>query len=365
MARQQLESVTDYSDGDRSLFDATVYPAVLRLQATDQAGEDAFADASPPSRRRRAESRRQPRSFCCDTLDVSIWRGDRTETWSTEAPSLPAVGRDPGEPWLFAPPAVGRIFEKMRQHSRPLGTFEALQPARGAMTGRNRAFVHSRDELTELLGTQEAVEEWSRPVIGGRDIRERAVDPSGRLLWAYDDRFDPRDDLPDRLRDYFEEHAEALRSRSDYRGSGPLWQLFRLKPGLLKPKVVWRDLAPKLEAAVAPASVVPLNTVYFIALPERRAAEAVTALFNSEPLRAFAHALGERARGGWRRHFAWVMRLLPIPERLGADPSAGSLPSPDEADSWASDLYGLSGAEVVRLRDWRTDVDESEQRGAA
>src|SRR5699024_5171818 len=115
---------------------------------------------------------------------------------------------------------------------------------------------------------------------------------------------------------YFHAHDKRLKNRSDYRPDKAPWQLFRVKSGLVAPKVVWRDLSPKLEAALAPARVVPLNTVYFIPLQDERRARLLAALFNSSPMRAAAFALAERARGGWRRHFAWVMRLLPMPQRF-------------------------------------------------
>jgi hypothetical protein len=51
---------------------------------------------------------------------------------------------------------------------------------------------------------------------------------------------------------------------------------------------------------------------------------------NSLPVKAFARAVAERARGGYRRHFAWVVKLIPVPK----------------------DGYGLNALEMQRLKAW-------------
>jgi hypothetical protein len=112
--------------------------------------------------------------------------------------------------------------------------------------------------------------------------------------------------------------------------------------------------------------VVPLNTVYFIPFESMPAARSTAALFNSEPLRAFAYALGERARGGWRRHFCWVMRMLPIPDSfvdatLDEEPSGPPGGTGGEGGgAWARRHYGLGTGAVRRLREWRVTEDRDE-----
>ncbi|MFB6351660.1 MAG: Eco57I restriction-modification methylase domain-containing protein [Bradymonadaceae bacterium] len=372
LADERLEVLRDYGDSDRQMFDATVYPAIVQV-------EKATERQAPRRRRgsaRRAPTSREPRNPD-NSFDVTVWQGSRKQSWSTGLADVLTLGRDVGEPWAFVPPAIADVFGRMRSRSTPLGAIEDLQPERGLMTGRNQVFLVDDEEARDRLGDR--AEEWTRSALSGRDVRAWTVDPERRLIWAYDEDLEPRAALPDALARYFERHADELQSRADYNPNGPLWQLFRLKPGLVQPKVVWRDLAPRLEAGLAGEAVVPLNTVYFIPLVRRCDAEAAMALFNSEPVRAVAYAIGERARGGWRRHFAWVMRLLPVPDafvdRLAGGESweaveSADLRAPpssdvrDRLDRWAAKLFGLDAADLRRLKDWRQDEND-EMRGAA
>ena len=71
--------------------------------------------------------------------------------------------------------------------------------------------------------------------------------------------------------------------------------------------------------------MVPLNTAYYLPCADDLRAWALCAWLNSTPVRAYARGLAERARGGWRRHFAWVIAMLPVPGVMGrwlADPDA-------------------------------------------
>jgi len=365
LGENRIVSICDYSDGDREMFDATVYPATLQVRKKSREG--AAGD------RRRGS--RAPRARQAAPLEMTVWRDSNRQQWSADPEKLPSLGDDVREPWLFVPPEIQQIFEKMWGNSRPLGTIPEVQPQRGLMTGRNRVFVREPSSVRELLG--ERADEWSRPSLSGRDVRAWEVEPDRRLLWAYDERLDPRKDLPEKLRNYFERHREELEGRADYNPKRPLWQLFRLKEGLTEPKVVWRDLAPRLEAAPASSEVVPLNTVYFIPFESDERASAAAGLFNSEPLRAYAYALGERARGGWRRHFCWVMRMLPIPEgfvrRIRADersPGAelGGVPSREDrgaVDAWSREEFGLREESVAQLREWRRSGETARRREAA
>ncbi len=350
LAEHALVALEDYSDGDRRLFDATVYPAMVHVQKSPR----------PRERQVQRPARRPP-----DTR-VAVWRGAQRHSWTADASTVFSKPDEPGAPWVLAEPSVTRIFEGMRAVSVPLGEVDALQPLRGLFTGCNDVFVHSDAEVRSLLGAD--TDAFSRPVVSGRDVRPWSVDTDRRIFWPYDARMNFRDDLPEDLRRYFAGHAERLVGRSDYRPDKPLWQMFRVKPELVRPKVVWRDLSPKLEAALAPAGMVPLNTVYFIALRDERRARLLAGLMNSAPMRAVAYALGERARGGWRRHFAWVIRMLPVPERFvdfveGAD-DAGLLTieralrtNPRASDRLASELFELSADDVATLRRWRVDEE--------
>jgi len=109
-----------------------------------------------------------------------------------------------------------------------------------------------------------------------------------------------------------EPHLDRLRRRSDYRAGAP-WQLFRTGLARAPHRVIWPDLARRLQAAVPASDVVPLNTVYGIVTRTADDAHALAALLNSRWLTALARLRADPARGGFGRFNASVVRELPTP----------------------------------------------------
>ena len=140
-------------------------------------------------------------------------------------------------------------------------------------------------------------EPWDRPIVAGRDLRPWQAPKTKALLWCYDENLDILPDAPEPLRAHFARHQSALQARSDWREGTPLWTLYRLTEGLQQPKVVWRDMGPHLQATQLDASTLPLNTAYYIPCADSLRAWALCAWLNSAPVRSYAHALAERARG--------------------------------------------------------------------
>lgn len=87
--------------------------------------------------------------------------------------------------------------------------------------------------------------------------------------------------------------------------------------------------------------MIPLNTVYFMPVATESQALVLAAWLNSAPVRRFANALAERAAGGHRRFFAWVISLLPMPDLMSR-----ALRDPQ---SWERDLRREPALEAL----WR------------
>lgn len=261
-------------------------------------------------------------------------------------------GAHPSAPWVLVEPEIEAIFETMWKHSKALGLDGTLVPSRGIFTGCNDVFLRPRGEFEELLGSEAA--ELVRPVLAGRDLDEDGWATSAEILWLYDEHLKLAAHAPEAVEKYFRDHESRLRDRSDHVSVLPLWQVFRVKPELLEPKVVWPDIAPMLRAEVVPGGVVPLNTTYVIPCDDDDHAARVAALLNSEPVRAFAWALAERARGGFRRHFAWVIRMLPLPTGFHDWRPVG-VPSQWPAEIAA--LFGLDEVQCRTLEAWRLGED--------
>ena len=152
----------------------------------------------------------------------------------------------------------------------------------------------------------------------------------------------------------------------------------RVGPELLGHKVVWQDIALDLGAAAVPARirgpagddvpVIPLNTVYFLAVRSERHALLVAALLNSLPLRVFARAIAERAKDARFRFFAWTVAALPVPaDWLTATALADDIEAIARAaqrdrgldrdgqariDEFVGRAYGLTAADLAAFREF-------------
>jgi hypothetical protein len=344
LARHTLVEVEDLSESSRALFDATTYPASVRVER--RAPRKGFARREPA--RRAAPVR------------VCAWRGHAAHRWEADVEELPARAGRPGAPWALEPPRQRAPLARMEQVGEPLGSREALRPRRGVLTGLNEAFVMTPQEA-ERAGLARHV----RPVLGGRDVRAWAASPRRRILWLHEDGGRALPGAPPEALAHLGPFRERLERRSDARASTPHWAVFRVNEGLDAPKVVWRDLSPHLQAAAVGAEVIPLNTLYYLPMPDASRAWALSAWLNSTPARAYARSIAERARGGWRRHFAWVVSMIPAPAALldwleGGAPDASlaalmmcRTPSerPDAAaiDAAIGYLYGLSRKDLRAL----------------
>lgn len=284
--------IEDMADASKAHFDATTYPAFWCLQKS----------TPTPS-----QIRRHPQH---DEVEVVVWSGDETTHTHIERTALGAA------PWLLS-----RQDQWVKQH-RSLGTWTPLRPRRGIMTGCNDVFVHQ--EMPSWMRP------FAKPVLMGRDVGAFDVTPKHHMLWPYNEYGQPMETLEDpRLTAYFEQHAQQLRARRDHKSKLPLWQMFRVHPSMLGHKVVWRDMGEQLQACAVDAQMLMLNTVYYIGTPDHVRAWIWSVYLNHPMIRDVAHQLAERARGGWRRYFAWVISLLPMPSAL-----AELLTTPHLPASW-------------------------------
>ena len=326
LAQHSVEFLEDRSEDDESMFDATTYPAILGVKKESMA----------PAKRRK--------------VDVSVWRRQRTVRFRAPLSSLCVHGGDVREPWMLVEPRVEAIFRKMQAHSVCLGAVEEMPIRRGVMTGRNGVFVMSPEEASQRFG-EEVCQRYLRWAVRGRDVGGERPKQKVQILWPVDEDGEVARELPRELAQYFEAHRESLERRSDYR-SGPIWTVFRRHEDIECPGIVWRDLGEELEASLLDGPSIPLNTAYYLPTTSPEAAKAVRTLFHSDPMRAMASAVAERARGGWRRHFAWVMRMLPVPRAWLKAWRAGRWSEvTEEAAIWRD--YGLEAREVEELRCWR------------
>jgi hypothetical protein len=211
-------------------------------------------------------------------------------------------------------------------------------------TGANHLFLSPPDDLElELL----------RPAVRGRDVSPFAVAPAERIIWTHDPAGRALATLPPAAARHFARHNDALRSRADDRGQAP-WTLFRAAAGREVPRVIWPDLAARLEAValVGPAKLrmVPLNTCYVVICRQPLEALALTGWLNSTWIRAAARATADRASGGYARFNARSVGSVPLPAGVLDDRRLASLAArgatgedvQEELDGVAGDWLALA-----------------------
>lgn len=272
-SRATLHCVADLADDPRAGFDATTYP--LALIASRKI-------SMPDHCVRLGLSHDAPRQ------EQHTWQG--TAHWSVAAP------------------AVQRIAARLARDHPQLRT--AVRAQLGVKTGANEAFLNPPDALAE----------WCRPAVRGRDLRAFRVITTTRLLWPADAVGAPWPHLPAAVRAHLARHEERLRRRADQSGEC-WWRLFRVGPATSPWRVAWRDLALRLEAVALPhGDPVPLNSCYVAALPSRDAADALTAWLNASVVNTLARAAAEPASGGYARFGARAIGSLPLPATVLGDP---------------------------------------------
>ncbi len=229
---------------------------------------------------------------------------------ATETVRVAQVGLRDGGPWVLKADPVRGALKALSDHPQ-IG--DGLSCHLGLKTGANAVFLNPRADVEHSL---------RRLALRGRDIDAWSAIPKISIIWTHDSTGLSRSTLPPRAEAYFGRHAAVLRRRSDFR-EGPIWQLFRVGPALATFKVVWADIARRLEAvALVPAThqdMIPLNTCYLIPTRSGASAHALAAWLNSTWIRAAAGLQADPARGGFARFNARVISSLPLPHAVLAD----------------------------------------------
>ena len=390
--RLEIISIDDFALDQRSVFraDAFTCAIVARKRAASVSVGDisrGVTRTSPP-----AGGPRRPGTH------VRMTRRNVPDLeFEVPCDGMSLIPGDHAAPWLLAPPDAVRAFRAMMGRGRPVAQVDGLDVRRGIVTGANdvlivresmhrlgglsqikaegyfraRKLSHSTAEARRFTGYVET--ETLRPLIRGSDVRAWRAVPSARVLWT------PSNDRrgaesPVRLRAYLKRHDAALRARTGIAAGASPGTLMRVGPTTLGHKVVWHDIAETLHAAAVPdrvkgdaggkVPVLPLNTVYFVAVGDRETALLLTAYLNSMPMRCLARAAAERAKDARFRFFAWTVGMLPLPHAWRAR-NAGALTSiAQEAhddgglspshqarlDALVADAYGLTDRDFVALQ---------------
>lgn len=246
-----------------------------------------------------------------------------------EAPRPPAANHvQLGDAWratsLLPPLGDGHALHT-RTHARryPEGTrplAELCTIRYGVKTGCNAVFL-SPDPALHTLAV---------PAVRGRDLRREGLRQTEWLFFPHDLQTGaPIDELPAAAREALEVHRGVLEARTDLHGHTPWWRLFRVRPEGLGWRVVWRDIATRLEAVVLPpvweGGPVNLNSTYYVGVADEAQAHRLCAMLNDDTLTEWLTPHAQRARNGFFRFDSRLVGMAPISPTI-MNAGRGALP---------------------------------------
>ncbi len=265
------------------------------------------------------------------------------------------------DPWHIDDPTTHALIERLEARWPPLGDVLSEKPARGVVTGCNRAFVVDTAIRTRLD------DDLVRPFLKGRDIRRwRCAEPDRYVLLV-----DRGTDLEqhvsvgahlsqfrDELQPKPVDHRGAWAGRKP--GNYQWWEL-QDPVGVLaasdQPRLVYQDIQTGPACALIPGGVVPDTTVWILPSCDRY----LLAVLNSSFYGWYAQQRFPPALNGSVRPKLAYMRRLPLAtpsstartaiERLVEDRLYRDDPELDRAiDLAVLDIYELTADERTLLR---------------
>lgn len=325
------QALLDLGAAGGALFGATAYPAVWRLTVGGSTPSTIALTAAPDGR---------PRSVPAAVL---------------------ARDGGTGAPWLLVEDELAQGIRQLRD-AHP--TLQAqFAPRLGVKTGYNVAFLQPPDDLPRV------------GVVRGTDVRPLAYTTPQQLLFAHDQVTGAvLAEVSDAVHAHLAPYKSALAARTDARPGSPAWEVFRVGPDALGHRVVWRDIARRLQAAALPPVVdggpIALNSTYLFAVPDADTARWLATWLNTWPIGLVAGLAADAAMHGHRRFRAANVGSTPLPaallaprSRLGqqfracADALANAPTDAarwEEADALAARLLGWSPSQfhaIARLAD--------------
>ena len=304
-------------------------------------------------------------------IRLAIHRGRTEVAWESSRAVLP-LDSSPGAPWMWLPPDARKAFDRLTREGVALADAGLGVPTLGVKCGCNDAFLV---RATRIAGGVEITDGSRRTILESQFVRRVLRGESVRgwcagegdefIVFPHDADGRPLERLPPALRSWLLPSRARLEARSDARGHRAWWSVFRVEGSRYdRPRVVWADLGRSMQALVLNAGdrTVPLNTCYVLPTRDLTDAFAMAALLNSSLADAWIGALAEPARGGYRRHFAWTLARLPIPDDwarardvlapLGGRAVRGDPPGRAELLAAVLDVFRLRHRSIAPLLEW-------------
>jgi hypothetical protein len=266
------------------------------------------------------------------------------------------------EPWHIDASDDSALIDRLARRFPPLAELVPTRPARGVVTGCNRAFVIDAATRARLVDAEPAAADLVRPLVKGRDVRPwRAADADRFVLLVEHGR--SLADLPGVLA-----HLARFRAALEPRPPAHRGAWSGRKPGAYRwyelqdpvgahaiaraPRLFYQDIQTRPACCLARRDDVPDTTVWTLATDDR----VVLAIMNSSLYGWYARRRFPPALNGAVRPKLAYVRALPI-----------ATPTPDLAARIARLVDGrLAGhADDTQLDDAIFDAYELSRRERA
>lgn len=195
----------------------------------------------------------------------------------------------------------------------------AIRISAGMATGADSVFVMKRDEVPSELQ-----QEWVRPTLAGRELGESDDLPRESVLvcpYRSDGTLPSERDLG-AFGDWARAHRERLAQRFCVQITGKPWYAWHETPpmdDLLRPKIVWKDIAPSPRFWVERrGDVVPRHSVYYLVPRSGVAMDDLLDYMNGEHAQKWLEAHCQKAANGFLRLQSRVLKALPVPVSLAS-----------------------------------------------
>jgi len=222
-------------------------------------------------------------------------------------------------PWHIDRPSERALLDRLERELPPLGEVVRDRPARGVVTGCNRAFVIDRATRDRIVGEEPAAAALLRPFVKGRDVAPWRVERAERWIILVD-RGTSLDELPV-VRAHLAQFREALEPKpagwvGAWRGRKPgtyAWHELQDPVGPLirarAPRLLYQDIQTAPACALdRDGDVVPDTTVWMLPTDDR----VVLAVLSSPLYGWYARRRFPPALNGAVRPKREYMRTLPI-----------------------------------------------------
>ena len=253
-------------------------------------------------------------------------RTDAVEAALGEAAPVQGRERWQAEPWHLDTAEDRGLLDRLQRSFPPLEALVPDRPARGVVTGCNRAFVIDRATRDRLLALEPAADALLRPFVKGRDIRGwlPACDAATSERWlVLVDRGTSLEALP-AIRDHLARFRDALEPRpatwtgpGTWRGRKPgryAWYELQDPVGALAtsrtPRLLYQDIQTGPACCLdRDGALVPDTTVWMLPTADL----VLLAVLNSPLYGWYARRRFPPALNGAVRPKAAYLRTLPVP----------------------------------------------------